>query len=132
MSAYLKYLTNGARLAIIRVIDIDHTTVVAMLEAMISEWLHSGKATWENLINALEKTGVLLPQPQVHGIPQQPSHSEIPGSNVWKNIWETKINDLHKAHKAYKSRRLMVQNMWNTSILDIRVILGIPNDIYFR
>ena len=43
-----------------KVIDIDHTTVVAKLEAMISGWLYSGKATWDNLINALVKTGVIL------------------------------------------------------------------------
>ena len=42
-------------LATIKVIDIDHNTVAAKIEAMISEWLYSGKATWENLINALEK-----------------------------------------------------------------------------
>ena len=42
-------------LATMKVIDIDNNTVAAKIEAMISEWLYSGKATWDNLINALVK-----------------------------------------------------------------------------
>ena len=49
--------------------------------------------------------------------------------NVWKKIWEIKINDLHKAHKAYKSQRVIVQNKLNTYILNIHVLLEVSNDI---
>ena len=113
-------------LATMKVIDIDNNTVAAKIEAMISGWLYSGKATWDNLINALVKTGVILscdedlPQPQLHGMPQQPSHP---------NVWEIKINDLHKAHKTYRLRKFVVQKKLNTSILHIRFILGVPIDI---
>ena len=113
-------------LATMKVIDIDNNTVAAKIEAMISGWLYSGKATWENLINALVKTGVILsynedlPQSQLHGMPQQPSHS---------NVWEIKINDLHKAHETYRLRKFVVQKKSNTSMLHIRFILGVPDDI---
>ena len=60
------------------------------------------------------------PQPQLHGMPQQPSHP---------NVWEIKINDLHKAHETYRLRKFVVQKKLNTSILRIRFILGVPIDI---
>ena len=91
---------------------------------MISEWLYSGKATWENLITALMKTGVVLsydedlPQPQLNGmLPQQPSHPKMPEINIWKNVWEIQIKDLHKMQRAYVSQRVIIQKKMKTSIL---------------
>ena len=120
--------------ATIKVIEIDSKTVKDKIQDMISEWLYSGKATWENLINALVKTGVLssedLPQPQLHGmLPQQPSHPKMPEINIWKNVWEIQIKDLHKMQRAYVSQRVTIQKKMKTSILDIRFILGVPNDV---
>ena len=120
--------------ATIKVIEIDSKTVKDKIQDMISEWLYSGKATWENLINALVKTGVLssedLPQPQLHGmLPQQPSHPKMSEINIWKNVWEIQIKDLHKLQRAYVSQRVIIQKKMKTSILDIRFILGVPNDV---
>ena len=57
----------------IKCIEMDNNTVKTKIQAMISEWLYSGKATWENLINTLVKTGVLS-RPKPHVMPQ---HSQL-------------------------------------------------------
>ena len=116
--------------ATLKCIEMDNNTAKTKIQAMISEWLYSGKATWENLIDALVKTGVLS-RPKPHVMPQQPAHHEMlpEKGNVWKKIWEIKINDLHKAHKAYRLQRVIVQNKLNTYILNIRALLEVSNDI---
>ena len=120
--------------ATIKEIEMDNTTVKGKIRDMISEWLYSGKATWENLVLALVKTGVLssedLPQPQLHGmLPLQPSHTRMPEINIWKNVWEIQIKDLHKMQRAYVSQRVLIHKKMKTSILHIRFILGVPNDV---
>ena len=66
----------------------DNNTVKTKIQDMISERLYSGKATWENLVNALVKTSVLSREVS--------SHLALRHLTKESKVWETQTNNLCK------------------------------------
>ena len=76
----------------------DNNTVKAKIQAIISEWLYSGKATWENLINALVKTSVLSHEVLLDYsyIEYLSSHLTLRHLTKESKVWETQTNNFRK------------------------------------
>jgi len=78
--------------------------------------------TWEHLINALMKVGVLSHE----NLHQQPAARLEISERI---IWEVKLKVLHNKQIAYQSHRVTVRKKLNIFISDIRSFLKVPNDI---